>query len=498
VPVAIEVEETHVMKNDDIRLLVVDDERSICDILSQYLRIKGYTVLIAKSAEDAIGILKKEKIDLVLSDIKMPGMTGVDLLKWIRDYNRILPVLLTTGFPTLDSAIEALKCGAFDYLTKPFHLEEIGEKIKRALLNKQMEEENRLFSKLVSLHEVTKILAMTHEIGDLNHKVLDFSMKISKAKGGALMIIDTTGKMTIAGASAEPFGREFFQQGIFPLASEWVVKNEEPLVVEKNTTGWVIEKFPPLPAPVHSYIAFPLKTPKKIIGVLNLIRVEGSIAFSHVDLEIINVLASQSSISIDNVQLYQDIRDNYLKTIRAFALAVEAKDRYTHGHSENVMKYTVVLAKHLGLPEEEIENVKYAGLLHDIGKIGISEFILNKPSRLTQYEFEEIKKHPGVGAKILADVPFLQPLVPSVLHHHEFFDGSGYPDGIAGEKIPIGARILSVADVFEAMTSNRPYRKALLPDMVVKALIAGKGKQFDPRMVDAFLEVLQMNLHHKK
>jgi putative nucleotidyltransferase with HDIG domain len=260
----------------------------------------------------------------------------------------------------------------------------------------------------------------------------------------------------------------------------------------------MMEKFPPLPPTVQSYIAFPLKTPKKIIGVLNLIRVEGTISFSHVDLEIINVLASQSSISIDNVQLYQDIRDNYLKTIRAFALAVEAKDRYTHGHSENVMKYTVVLAKHLGLPEDEIENVKYAGLLHDIGKIGISEFILNKPSRLTQYEFDEIKKHPGVGAKILADVPFLQPLVPLVLHHHEFFDGNGYPDGIAGDKIPLGARILSVADVFEAMTSNRPYRKALLPDMVVKALIAGKGKQFDPRIVDAFLEVLKMNLHQKK
>jgi response regulator RpfG family c-di-GMP phosphodiesterase len=493
-----EVEETHIVKNDDIKLLVVDDERSICDILGQYLRMKGYTVLIAKSAEEAIRILKKEKIDLVLSDIKMPGMTGVELLKWIHEYNRILPVLLTTGFPTLDSAIEALKCGAFDYLTKPFHLEEIGEKIKRALLNKQMEEENRLFSKLVSLHEVTKILASTHDISGLNRKVLDFSIKISKAKAGALMLIDNAGKMSIAGVFPESFGGEFFQQGIFPAASEWVAKTEEPLVIEKNAKHWVVEKFPPLPPSVHSYIAFPLKTPKKIIGVLNLVRTEGTIPFSHVDLEIINVLASQSSISIDNVQLYQDIRDNYLKTIRAFALAVEAKDRYTHGHSENVMKYTVILAKHIGLPEEEIENIKFAGLLHDIGKIGISEFILNKPSRLTPYEFEEIKKHPGLGAKIIADVPFLQPLVPSVLHHHEYFDGNGYPDGIAGENIPLGARILTIADVFEAMTSNRPYRKAMLPDVVIKSLIAGKGKQFDPRLVDAFLEVLKIDLQQKK
>jgi putative nucleotidyltransferase with HDIG domain len=355
-----------------------------------------------------------------------------------------------------------------------------------------MEEENRLYSKLVSLHEVTKILASTHNINDLNNKVLDFSIKISKANAGALMFLDDAGKLFIVSASAGPFEEGFFNKGIFPSASQWVVQNEEPLVMEANTKHFAAEKFPPLPESVQSFIAFPLKTPKNTIGVLNLIRGNGGVSFSHIDLEIINVLASQSSISIENAKLYQDIRDNYLKTIRAFALAVEAKDRYTHGHSENVMKYTVVLAKHLGLSDLEIEDVKYAGLLHDIGKIGISEFILNKPSRLTPYEFDEIKKHPAVGAKIIADVPFLQPLVPFVLHHHEFFDGTGYPDGIPGEEIPYGARILSVADVFEAMTSNRPYRKALSPDVAVKTLIAGKGRQFDPQMVDAFLDVLKI------
>jgi putative nucleotidyltransferase with HDIG domain len=355
-----------------------------------------------------------------------------------------------------------------------------------------MEEENRLFSKLVSLHEVTKILASTHEISDLNHKVLDYTVKIAKAGGGALMLFDESEKLGIVVASTEPFGRELFETGIFPEASQWVVENGEPLVIETTARHALAEKFPPLPSAVQSYIAFPLKTPQKTIGVLNLIRVKDSAAFSHVDLEIINVLASQASISIDNVRLYHNIRDNYLKTIRAFALAVEAKDRYTHGHSENVMKYTVVLAKQLGLSDAEIENVKYAGLLHDIGKIGISEFILNKPSRLTPYEFDEIRKHPEVGAKIIADVPFLRPLVPFVLHHHEYFDGNGYPDGIGGEEIPFGARILSVADVFEAMTSNRPYRKALSPELAVQTLIAGKGKQFDPHMVDAFMDVLKL------
>jgi putative nucleotidyltransferase with HDIG domain len=485
-------EDTHILKTEEIRLLIVDDERSICEILKQYLQIKGYTVFSARSAEDAVNIIKSERIDLVLSDIKMPGMSGVELLKWIREYNRVLPVLLTTGFPTLDSAIEALKLGAFDYLTKPFHLEEIGEKIKRALINKQLEEENRLFSKLVSLHEVTKIMTSTHEIKALTDKVLDFGVKISKASGGDLVIIDAFGSLSIVNASESPYDLEFFGQGIFPVVSEWVVENGEPIIIVPGEKHFGADRFPPLPPEIGSYIAFPLKTPKKTIGVLNFVRSHGVSPFSHVDLEIVNVLASQAGISIENVNLYQDIRDNYLKTVRAFALAVEAKDQYTHGHSENVMKYTIVLAKHLGLSDTEIENVKYAGLLHDIGKIGISEFILNKPSRLTNIEFDEIKKHPALGAKIIADVPFLHPLVPFVLHHHEFYDGSGYPEGISGEEIPYGARILSVADVFEAMTSTRPYRKALSPEIAVQTLVAGKGKQFDPNMVDAFLDILKL------
>lgn len=475
-------------------VLVVDDEEPICEILGQYLEMKGYVVSTASSAEGAVEIIKKQQIDLVLSDIKMPGMSGVELLQWIRGFNRVLPVLLSTGEPSLDSAIEALKLGAFDYLTKPYHLEEMGEKVRRALQNKQLEEENRLFSKLVSLHSVARILGSTHNIGDLNHKVLDFSVRIAKAGAGALMLINDTGNLMPVVASEEPYGAPFFSGPIFTAASKWVMTKEEPVYINAGNMAGIPEAFPPLPKEIISYLAFPLKIPRKIIGVLHLVRLAGTDVFSHVDHEIINVLSSQASIAIDNTRLYQDIRDNYLKTVRAFALAVEAKDRYTHGHSENVMKYTVVLAKYLGMSEEEIENIKYAGLLHDIGKIGISEYILNKPDRLTVEEFAEIKKHPGLGANIIADVPSLQALVPLVKHHHEYYDGSGYPDGISGDAIPYGARILSIADAYEAMTSNRPYRKALSPETAIKILVEAKGKQFDAELVDAFVNVFRLGL----
>ncbi|NLG16155.1 MAG: response regulator [Fibrobacter sp.] len=480
------------MKSDQKKVLVVDDEVSICEILAQFLNKKGYEVFTAASGEEALDILSASPVDLVVTDIKMPGISGVDLLKYIKENQQSVPVLITTGFPTLDTAIEALKLGAYDYLTKPFHLEEIGEKVKRAMINKQLEEENLLFSKLVSLHEVTKILASTLEISELNTKFLDYSIRMAKADCGALLFSDASNKLVISEAAGQYHEKSYWMGQPFVAASKWVARQQEPLVLESGMESLPVGLIP-IPSDLQSFISFPLKTPSRNIGVLNLARVAGRDPFSNLDLEIINVLASQASISIENVRLYQNIRDNYLKTIRAFALAVEAKDEYTHGHSENVMKYTVVLAKTLGLAEAELELVKYAGLLHDIGKIGISESILNKAGRLTPEEFEEIKKHPELGVRIISDVPFLKALVPLVLHHHEYYCGGGYPTGIAGEQIPFGARILSVSDAYEAMTSDRPYRKSLPQEVAFSILEKEKGRQFDPRIVDSFLEIMRPN-----
>jgi len=473
----------------ECKVLVVDDEKSIGDLLCQYLKKIGYHVFQALSAEEAIKIIEANGADVVLTDIKMPGMSGIELLKWLKEYDRFLPVIISTGFPTLDTAVEGLKLGAYDYLTKPFHLEEIGEKVKRALANRQLEEENLLFAKLVSLHEVTKVLSSTHIISDLNKRLLDFSVKLARADAGALMFFNNAQQLFIAGFFPAGYDQTFWGQEFFAACSQWVVGHEEPLSLE--AAGAAPPGLPRIPSQLQSYVVFPLRTPKRMLGVLNLIRIEGSAAFSNIDLEIINVLTSQASISIENARLYHSIRDNYLKTIRGFAMAVEAKDHYTHGHSENVMKYTVVLAKKLGLSDVDIDQIKYAGLLHDIGKIGVSEAILNKPGRLTAEEYNEIKKHPDLGARIISDVPFLQPLVPLIRHHHEFFDGSGYPDGIARDEIPLGARILCVADSFEAMTSNRPYRKAIGMERAIEILDMEKGKQFDPGVIDAFLGLVK-------
>jgi putative nucleotidyltransferase with HDIG domain len=188
-----------------------------------------------------------------------------------------------------------------------------------------------------------------------------------------------------------------------------------------------------------------------------------------------------------------ELRTAYIQTIRALAEAIDAKDAYTRGHSERVAVYSSRISRQMGLRRELIERTYFAGLLHDVGKIGIPDAIITKPDRLNQEEYEEIKRHPEIGAKILEPVEFLASVVPCVRHHHEWYDGctSGYPHRLAGDQIPLPSRIIVVADTVEAMTSDRPYRKAMPIEAVVAELHKYSGTQFDPVVVDAFLKLLE-------
>jgi putative nucleotidyltransferase with HDIG domain len=190
---------------------------------------------------------------------------------------------------------------------------------------------------------------------------------------------------------------------------------------------------------------------------------------------------------------HQELRTAYVQTIRALAEAVDAKDAYTRGHSERVGVYASKIARQMGFPKELIERVYIAGLLHDVGKIGVRDSVITKPDRLTMEEYEEIKMHPEIGAKILEPVDFLKDIVPCVRHHHEWFDGSdrGYPLRLKGDQIPLPSRVILVADTVEAMTSDRPYRKALPLEAVVTEVHKYSGTQFDPKCADAFLTLIE-------
>lgn len=224
------------------------------------------------------------------------------------------------------------------------------------------------------------------------------------------------------------------------------------------------------------------------IGVL-LARVYLSIGEFGVLLFFLPLLFARHSF-----QRYIDMREVYLSTVQALAAAIDAKDPCTRGHSDRVTKYAVATARSLKMPEDQVEILQYVALLHDIGKIGIKDSILNKPGKLRDDEYAEIKKHPVIGADITAEIKFLSRGAEIVRHHHEWYNGRGYPSGLCGEDIPVGARILAVVDAYDAMITDRPYRKALTSAEAITELLNGRGTQFDPEIAEAFISVLQNNI----
>ena len=215
-------------------------------------------------------------------------------------------------------------------------------------------------------------------------------------------------------------------------------------------------------------------------------------AIVYVEVEIIGILLFFLPLLLArrSFELYTKMRKVYLDTIRALAAAIDAKDPYTKGHSERVAKMSLIIAQELNLSGREIENIEYTALLHDIGKIGIADNILGKVSSLTNKEFDKIKEHTVMGAKIIEPVDFLKNSYKSIYHHHEKYNGKGYPDGLKSEDIPLLARIIAVADAYDAMGSDRPYRKKLNKDKILKELKDQSGKQFDPEVVKVLISVL--------
>jgi putative nucleotidyltransferase with HDIG domain len=242
---------------------------------------------------------------------------------------------------------------------------------------------------------------------------------------------------------------------------------------------------------MQSFLGVPLWTRQKFVGVLCLGSKKTGERFTKDDVSLLTTLGAQAALSIYNAQLYEMREQALLDTITALAHAIEAKDTYTINHCEKITGRAVALAEHLSLSRSEIENIRLGSILHDVGKIGVPDAILNKPGKLTADEYERIKEHATIGARIVQSVGALQGVVPIVRHHQERYDGSGYPDGLCREHIPIGARIIAVVDAYGAMTEDRIYRKAPGHDVAIAELKRYSGTQFDPDIAAAFIRLLE-------
>jgi putative two-component system response regulator len=330
----------------------------ICNLIRDVLTKKGYSVTTFQDAKRGIEAVKKNSFDVILVDLKMPEIDGSSILKEIKPRLTENVVIMITAYPSFETARESLHLGAFDYISKPFDLDELSFTVRRAVTFHRLNLENR------------KLM-------------------------------------------------EQFSQ--------------ENTVLEKK----VLER------------------------------------------------------TQDLKDFYRQLQKAYMQTIKALVQAIDAKDHYTHGHSENVTKYALMIAQEMGLGLEEIEELRRACELHDLGKIGVHDYILTKPGKLTPEEWEELKLHSLMGAEILKPLDFLGGAIELIKQHHERYNGKGYPYNLASEQIKIGARIMAVADAFDAMISERPYRKKpLTKEEAIEEIKKNSGTQFDPEVLEAFLRII--------
>lgn len=344
-------------------ILIVDDEPLIRDILVRKLTGAGYRPTPAENAFEALNRMKERVYPLVISDVIMPGMDGIELLKRLRVTYPDTAVIMITAVSNVSIAIEALREGAYDYLIKPFNLEEVVLSLKNALEKRRLILENRLYRE--HLEEIVK--AQTAEI-------------------------------------------------------------REHLSIEQQKT-------------------------------------------------------SQLNQALEEIQV------THHATVEALSAALDYRDNETEGHSQRVVRYSLEIGSVLGLAKHTMEVLSRGTLLHDIGKIGVPDLVLWKPGKLDEEEWGEMRKHVEYGYKMLRYIPFLKDAARIVLHHHERYDGAGYPQGLKGEDIAIGARIFAVADTYDAMTTDRPYRKALTDQDAREEIRRCSGSQFDPHIVEAFFNI---------
>ncbi|MFB3886446.1 MAG: HD domain-containing phosphohydrolase [Thermodesulfobacteriota bacterium] len=329
------------------RILIVDDEEMICSILDRRLTREGYTCVTAKEGREALRYFYKNSFSLIISDIRMPEIDGLELLKRVKAANPSMMVIMITAFPDVDLAVEAMRLGAYDFIVKPADLDLVALSVKKALEKKRLEE---------------KLIAYRNHLEEL--------------------VEERTAKIQLA---------------------------------------------------------------------------------------------------------YRTLKKAHLDSVRVLAEAIDAKDPYTRGHSDRVTRMSLQVASHFGFAEGRLESLEYGALLHDIGKIGIRDEVLQKPSALNAEEYQYIQEHPLIGVKIVEGLEFFKDKIPVIRHHHEHFDGSGYPDGLVGETIPLEARIVAVPDAFDAMTSARPHRGMMPLQDVLMELEKCKGTQFDPKVLEVFI-----------
>jgi HD-GYP domain-containing protein (c-di-GMP phosphodiesterase class II) len=349
----------------------------------------------------------------------------------------------------------------------------------------------RTGSQLLELLSLGQNLHHHKSIEELLHKNLEDTVRTLNARGGALLLVDeTTGQLTLQASIPVAGVGEAARRYSSTLAERCLTRGESLLTCNPHQDADLRRADSIKRGKMRSVLCALLRSPTRRLGVLHLDRGPGDKPFRIEELHLADALAASMAGSIESAQfLLAKQRSWFVQTVITLAQTVEVRDAYTAGHAERVTRYALLLAKEMQLSSQSRQQIEIGSRLHDIGKIGILDTVLRKPGRLTKEEYEHMKSHTVKGAAILATIPDLAPVLPIVRNHHERWDGCGYPDRLVAENIPLPARIVAVADAFDAMTSSRTYRGSLSLDEAFGELQRGAGSQFDPKCWQAFLNL---------
>jgi response regulator RpfG family c-di-GMP phosphodiesterase len=493
------------LHDESPRVLVVDDEKVIREILSDFLTMEGYVVRTVEDGQAALKELQRRTYNLVISDLKMPNMGGLELLERIADQNLNVLCVIMTGFGTVETAIEAMKKGAYDYILKPFKVEEVVHVVQRGLDRQRLQQENMRLKEALSIYKVSEAIATSLSLDTILELIVEATLDEVEADLATLLLQDPrTGRFEERIRKASQRCPDVPALGL-PNFEEVLLhyQLDRPLLAHGIKAHRFLTE-PPIDKRIVSFCSIPLKVRQSVIGMLNAYSFTKGSKFNEGQRKMLAVLGSRAAVSIENARLYenlvdanrelvganQSLEENFRQTIVGFAHALEESDRYTRGHSERVSGYARLIAEGLGMKDKEVETVVWSGLMHDIGKIGIRYEKLNKPGKLTPEEMAMFRTHPAKGKRILEPIPSMRDLIPGCYCHHEAWDGSGYPQGLCRHNIPLIGRIVAVADTYDAMTSDRAYRKALPHEVAVAELERCSDIQFDPELVEVFLRMI--------
>ena len=479
------------------KFLVIDDDPITRQLLSDILcSVDGFQTDVACNGIIGVQKVKENDYEIIFTDLSMPEMNGLGVLKEVQSFNPHLPVVVVTGLSTIDVAINVMKEGANDFITKPFKVNTITSTVERILGEKKLldrmqgrenyqEAVERLNSELFKkLQKINLLWAINTELNSIYENniiyqpIVEMASKLLLVREASFGIVED-GYFKVKKA----IGLEEKNLPIKDTLFENLIKSKNYYLANPKEinphTGIPLE---------YAFVAFPFLIKEEVFGLLTLAnKVDGS-SFTDDDISLALTLVNNTALRMENNVLYEIVYNSLVNSLKALVISIEARDPYTRDHSERVTAYALQIAEVLKLSDEDRDAIKFGGYLHDIGKIGIRDGILLKPGKLSKVELADIRQHPVIGDNILKPLMFFPKERELVRYHHEHYDGTGYPDGLAGDQIPLIARILAVADAYDAMTSTRPYRMAMSHEQARVEILRCVRRQFDEKVVEAFLQ----------